>query len=452
MKRESGVLLPVFSLPGDFGCGGFSCHARDFIDRIAAAGFTLWQVLPMGFPDAFHSPYMSLSSFGGNPYFIDPEELYEQGLVTEAELDTQRIDAPWQCDYERLEKIRMPFLLAAASRLPKSEIESFFDREPLVARFCRFLEGDTLLHGGVQLFFHRQWEAIRAYAKQRGVTILGDLPFYVSADSFDVAAFPEAFQLEGGKLCRVAGVPPDYFSPEGQRWGNPLYHWENMKKDGFAYFKERLGYQLRLFDGIRIDHFRAISAYYSIPAEREDGLVGEWIDGPKMDLIDAMNEVAGDRFLLAEDLGLIDSDTRALLAEAGYPGMAVFQFGFDGNPLSPHLPHNYKENLVAYSGTHDNNTLLGWLYELDEDTRGEVMAYLGHPADGMEGALTALLASKAAKVIFPLQDLLGFGADTRTNTPGKAEGNWKVRFTAEQIASLDGALWRARNRRYARGL
>ncbi len=460
MKRESGVLLPIFSLPGPFGCGTFSRHAKDFIDRLAAGGFTLWQVLPFGICDSYHSPYMSLSSFGGNFFFIDPEILFEKGYVTKEELEAQKVDSPHACDYNALSRIRMPFLFRAAERMEKDKVNTFLANHPMFERVCRFLaeregEGEekAFLYAALQAQFHEQWDALHEYAQKRGISVIGDLPFYVSAESFDVWAHPSLFQLDKeGKPSKVAGVPPDYFSPEGQRWGNPLYDWDAMEKEDFAYFKARLSYQLSLFDGIRIDHFRAASAYFAIPAQCENGMEGEWIKGPGEKLVDAFSSVSKGKFLLAEDLGLIDSDTRDLLAYAGYPGMAVFQFGFDGNPMTPHLPHNYAENLVAYSGTHDNNTLLGFWFEAESEVRREALSYLGNPSDGVEGTIRALLRSRAGKVIFPLQDLLSFGSDTRINTPGKAEGNWQFRFTSDQIASFDAAKYAAMNRTYARGL
>ncbi|MBQ3075667.1 MAG: 4-alpha-glucanotransferase, partial [Clostridia bacterium] len=315
------------------------------------------------------------------------------------------------------------------------------------------VEKEVFAHGFIQYEFHRQWNELHQYLEGLGIEVIGDLPFYVSHDSYDVWSRPEAFWLDKDFApVKVAGVPPDYFSPLGQKWGNPLYAWDKMEEDGFSYWKTRLAYQLRLFDGVRFDHFRAASGYFTIPAEAENALEGTWLPGPGEKLIDAFEEVSKGKFLLAEDLGTIDQKTRDLLSYAGYPGMAVFQFGFDGNPLSPHLPHNYPENLVAYSGTHDNNTLLGFWFELEDEVRQNALRYLGEPGDAVEGTLRALMRSRATRVIFPLQDLLGYGADTRINTPGVAEGNWQCRFTSEQIASLKTELFAEMNRTYARSL
>ena len=472
MDRKSGVLLPIFSLPGPYGCGTFSREAKEVIDCFAACGFRLWQVLPFGVTDSYHSPYMSLSSFGGNPYFISPDTLYEKGLVTKEELLSQRVEDPYLCDYAFLEKNRLPFLKKAASRVKdRGKIDAFLAENPLVAKTCLFFalkeknggqpwtkwkdltpDEDALFAWQfIQYEFHTQWEEIHAYALEKGISMIGDLPFYVSHDSFDVWSAPEDFLLnEDFSPKKVAGVPPDYFSPDGQMWGNPLYRWDKMEKDGFSLWKERLSYQLTLFDGIRIDHFRALSAYFAIPADAESAKEGEWVEGPGKAFIDAIAPLTKEKMILAEDLGTIDRKVVDLLSYAGYPGMAVFQFGFDGDPLSPHLPHNFKENQVAYSGTHDNNTLLGFYFEESEDVRNTAKEYLGASSDLVKETLRALFRSKAGSVIFPLQDLLFYGADTRINTPGKAQGNWQCRFTKEQILSLDAKTYAGWNRMFAR--
>ena len=453
MKRQSGVLLPLFSLPGPFGCGTFGKEAYDFLDRLTEGGFSCWQVLPFGITDSHHSPYMSYSSFGGNLNFVDPQILFEKGLLTKKELDEAREDSPYLCAYESIDKKRFSLLKKASARVDDiTPILSFLEQNPLIASTCRFLalkmangnrswrewtvqtptKEDLFAWQFIQYEFHLQWQSLHSYANKKGIRIIGDLPFYVSYDSFDVWSCPSQFQLdEALNPTSVAGVPPDYFSEEGQKWGNPLYRWDQMEEDGFSWWKKRLSYMLTLFDGIRIDHFRAISEYWSVPSTEKSAKNGKWVKGPGKKLIDAFQSLANDKMILAEDLGIIDDKTRLLLSYSGYPGMAVFQFGFDGNPLSPHLPHNFKENLVAYSGTHDNNTLLGFLWELDDNTRKEVMTYLGPRCDGCEAAIRALLMSRADTVIFPIQDLLGFGADTRINTPGRAEGNWRYRITTK---------------------
>ncbi len=472
MKRNSGVLLPVFALPGKYGCGNFGISAYKWIDHLKKGGFTYWQVLPFGITDQHNSPYMSYSSFAGNPYFIDPAALLAKGLVTHEEEEDQRVADPYLCDYETLKKKRFAFLKKAAERVEnKEEIYTFLEKNPRINDTCTYLalreangnkkwtewtvnvpeHDDLFTWQFIQHEFHVEWERLHRYANMNGIKIIGDIPFYVSHDSYDVYSSPEQFMLdERNTPTHVAGVPPDYFCEDGQFWGNPIYNWDTMEKDDYLWWRERLGYMLTLFDGVRLDHFRAISAYWSIPADAKSAKEGEWVKGPGEKLIDAFAPLAKDKLILAENLGEIDADTDALLAYSGYPGMAVFQFGFDGNPLSPHLPHNYKKNLIAYTGTHDNNTLLGFLYELNEDTRQMVHDYLGYPADGFAATMRAMMMSVAGTVIFPVQDLLGYGADTRINTPGKANGNWRYRVTEEQISRIDWQKFAHLNKIYAR--
>ena len=471
MDRQSGVLLPLFSIPGQYGCGVFGKEARQWVDLLAQGGFSIWQVLPIGVADEHNSPYMSYSSFGGNPFFIDPQALFEQGLVTRAELEEQKIADPYLCHYGILREKRYPFLKKASERVrDRGAVVEFLKSNPEIAGACRFFAGlganggrlwqewdrkpeedDLFAWQFIEYEFHRQWQALHAYANEKGISILGDLPFYVSLNSFDVSSVPAQFQLgEDLKPSFIAGVPPDYFSEDGQRWGNPLYNWKEMEKDGFAYWKARLSYMLSLFDGIRIDHFRAIGNYWSIPAEAPSAKFGKWEEGPGEKLIEAFRSVSDQKMILAEDLGIIDDRTRELLKYSGYPGMAVFQFGFDGDPRSPHLPHNYRENLAAYTGTHDNNTLLGFWWELDDRTRGAALDYLGDPKDACAATIRALMMSRAQTVIFPVQDLLGYGADTRINTPGRADGNWQYRLSEDQMKSLDCGTYAHLNRIYAR--
>jgi len=471
VNRQSGVLLPVFSLPGKYGCGGFGEDAFRWLNILSESGFSCWQILPLGVADDFDSPYMPASSYGGNPFFIDPENLYRQGLVTRQELSEQTVDDHYLCHYEILKERRLPFLKKAAMRVSdRTPIEAFLSENPLIAETCRFFaikkanpgkswqnwtEGpdmeELLAWQFIQYEFHRQWGEVCSYSKKKKIKIIGDLPFYVSLNSFDVWSSPDQFLLDDSNRPEfVAGVPPDYFSTEGQKWGNPLYDWRKMEADGFSWWKARLGYMLKLYDGVRIDHFRAISSYWSVPAKAESAKWGKWCKGPGKKLIDAFNSVSKEKMILAEDLGMIDDDTRTLLAYSGYPGMAVFQFGFSGDPLSPHLPHNYRDNLVAYTGTHDNNTLLGFWWELDEKTRKKALDYLGNPSDACSASIRALMMSRAGTVIFPVQDLLGFGADTRINMPGRAMGNWRYRLTKDQMESLDCRYYANLNNIYAR--
>ena len=472
MTRRSGVLMPIFSLPGEYGCGTFGKNAYKWIDYLSKGGFSCWQVLPFGITDSHNSPYMSYSSFAGNPYFIDPYELLSEGLVTYEEEMSQRVAEVYLCRYDILKEKRYDFLKKASSRVKeRTPVLEFLDSNPRIKDTCLFLalkQANSDLHWNewtentpdpddlwawqfIQYEFHRQWKNLHEYASKKNITIIGDIPFYVSSDSYDVCSSPEQFMLDERKNpSLLAGVPPDYFCQDGQLWGNPIYNWEQMESDGYRWWKERLGYTLSLFDGVRIDHFRAISAYWSIPKGAETAKEGKWEKGPQRKLIDAFADISEDKLILAENLGVIDKETDELLAYSGYPGMAVFQFGFDGNVLSPHLPHNYSENLIAYTGTHDNNTLLGFIMELDESTRNKVLEYLGYPSDGVMATIRTLMMSAAGTVIFPVQDLMGYGADTRINTPGKAKGNWSYRVTDEQLNAIDFETYARMNRMYGR--
>ena len=476
MNRESGVLMHISSLFGNYSSGSFGEEARYFIDFLSESGFSVWQVLPFCMPDDCNSPYKSYSSFGANPYFIDLPTLYEAGLLTADELRGAMQKSPYLCEYERLSVERVALLSAAAGRIKdRSEVLAFISEHPRLGEAAEFLA----LHeenGGrpwqewtvftpsldrlfawqfIQYAFFRQWQAVREYARSKGVKIIGDLPIYVALDSADVYFHKEDFQLdERGYPLAVAGVPPDYFSEDGQLWGNPLYNWDRTEKDGFAFWRERISCSFELFDGVRIDHFRGLEAYFSIPADAESAKEGHWEIGPREKIVDAIREAAGDALIIAEDLGDITDEVRALLDYSGFPGMRVFQFAFLGDRDTPHLPHNYSTNCIAYSGTHDNNTLLGYVWEMDEAARTDVFDYCGNVSgdlsEGVALIKRTLLASVAPVVIFPIQDVFGFGADTRMNTPGRAEGNWAYRITREQLDSVDRTELLKMNRLFGR--
>ncbi|MBQ4324859.1 MAG: 4-alpha-glucanotransferase, partial [Clostridia bacterium] len=476
MKRESGVLMHVSTLWGDFGIGSFGKEARAFVDFLATAGYSWWQVLPFSMPDEYGSPYKSYSAFAGNPYFIDLPTLWREGLITDAELAHARQRCDHTSELARLREERIPLLLRAAARVKDTApILAFLEEKPEVAQLCRYMalrhaNGDTpwqewtvtepdgaLVLGWafIQYTFFRQWASVKQYAHERGVRILGDIPIYVSCDSADVWASPHLFDLNAkGYPRRVSGVPPDYFAEDGQLWGNPLYRWDVMKRDGYAWWQKRLSLMLELFDGVRIDHFRAIEHYWSVPASARTAREGKWVKGPGAPFLRAMKEVAGDKLLIAEDLGDITPAVHRLMKQAGLPGMRVFQFAFLGDPSSPHLPHNYPENCVAYTGTHDNNTLLGYIWEQDSATREKILAYCQYTGENWDGGydniIRTMLASHARLTVFPIQDLLHYGCDCRLNTPGKAEGNWTWRLTARQMQELDPHRLRRDNELYGR--
>lgn len=476
MKRGSGVLTHISSLFGDYSIGGFSEHARYFIDFLSDSGFTYWQVLPFSVTDGYNSPYKSFSAFGGNPYFVDLTSLYTQGLLTEAELSSCLQKTPYVCEFERLSKNRLAVLKKASLRVSnRAEIEQFIHNNPYLEQFCRFMalkdtnggemwvnwttesnDSETLfMWQFVQFEFFRQWQKIKDYANQKGIKIIGDVPFYVDYDSADVWSNRHQFLLNSrGYPTHVAGVPPDYFSSDGQLWGNPLYNWAEMEQDGFMWWQDRIRHMLNLFDGVRIDHFRAFSSYWMVPYGARTAKEGNWGVGPGEKLVEKMKEVQGDKLIIAEDLGEITPDVTRLVKNSGFPGMRVIQFGFLGEDDSLHMPHHYPSDCVAYTGTHDNNTLLGYVWELDEAKRRRLFDYCGYFGEdfrlGCESVIRTLMTSHAALVIFPIQDLLGYGSDTRMNVPGRAEGNWGFRLTKEQLDSIDREAYKQLNKLYMR--
>lgn len=475
MQRSSGVLMHISSLYGEYSCGSFGQEAKQFADFLAECGFKWWQVLPFCLVDDCNSPYRSYSAFGGNPYFINLDILRSKGLITQEELESQKQSTPYSCEFARLYHTRIPLLIEASKRVKgRSETENFISSHPQLDSFCRFMslksangqkpwweweteepDPDVLFAWKfMQYEFFTQWEEVKKYANSRGIKIIGDIPIYVSLDSCDVWCNRDQFMLDSNRPVCIAGCPPDYFSPDGQLWGNPLYNWEEMKNTGFSWWKDRMSHMLSMFDGVRIDHFRGIESFWSVPAGETTARNGKWVKGPGMDLINALKEVAGDKLIIAEDLGQITPDVVKLVEDSGFPGMRVFQFGFLGEYDNLHQPHNYINNCVAYSGTHDNNTLLGYLWELDENNKRDMLEYCGHdPQDWGSGCMDIIkriMSSSAGLTIFPIQDLLGYGSDTRLNIPGKADGNWQYRVTKQQLDGIDKAMYKKLNYLYRR--
>ncbi len=479
MKRGSGILMHVSSLWGDYSHGSFGQSAKEWIDFLFECGFSYWQVLPFCLPDDFHSPYRSYSAFSVNPYFIDLPTLCEDGYITKEELESAKQETPYSCEFARLDSERMALLAKAAERFCQEkknseQLDAFLQSHPQIEHFCRFMalrkaNGNTVwkeweitkpnekelrLWRFTQYIFYQQWAEIKDYANDKGISIIGDIPIYVAYDSADVWANPEVFQLdENLQPTSVAGVPPDYFCEDGQLWGNPLYDWDKMKENGYAWWCERIRAMGELFDGVRIDHFRAFSSYYSIESDAENARNGVWKKGPGMDLIGALRK-ATDRLLIAEDLGIIDDAVVQLVEESGCPGMRILQFAFLGDPHSPHLPHNYPQNCVAYTGTHDNNTLLGYVWEATPEERRQLFDYCGYESEDIHHCYDAIFrtmfASHAGLLIFPIQDLLLYGRDTRINIPGRCDGNWSYRLTRDQLSRLDCKKYLNWNRRYGR--
>ena len=357
---------------------------------------------------------------------------------------------------------------------PQDIIEKFIKKEPYLDSFCKFMaikdkndgkewiqwkseeydEDRLFMWKFIQYEFFTQWKAVKEYANGKGIKIIGDIPIYVSFDSCDVWSNKKQYLLDKkGKPSKVAGVPPDYFSEDGQLWGNPLYNWDEMEKDGYKWWCDRIRHTCRLFDGIRIDHFRGIESFWAVPAKAKTAKEGKWVKGPGMKLVEKLKKAAGKAFIIAEDLGDITPKVEALVKESGFPGMRVFQFGFLSDADSPHRPHNYPANCISYTGTHDNNTLLGYLWELDDETRRKMLEYCGHSGEwqtGCESIIRTMFASHSDTVILPIQDLLGFGSDTRLNVPGTPTGNWSYRVTEQQFNSIDNERFYKLNAMYSR--
>ena len=478
MNRASGVLMHISSLFGGYSIGSFGDEAKRFADFLNECGFTYWQVLPFCMIDESNSPYKSYSAFGGNPYFIDLPTLKRKGLLTDEELQSARQNTPYLCEYDRLASERIPLLKLACSRLDEQErerVKKFISENKSLCDASKFLalkeanagkiwhewetekcdEEELFFWEFVQYEFFSEWSEIKAYANSLGIRIIGDVPIYVSLDSADVWANREQFQLDSrGYPKKVSGVPPDYFSEDGQKWGNPLYRWREMKKDGYSWWCERISHMLKLFDGVRIDHFRGLESYWSVDADAENAKNGKWEKGPDRDFIKKIREMAGDKLRIAEDLGDITPAVEARVKYSKFPGMRVFQFGFLGDRGSTHLPHNYEKNCIAYTGTHDNNTLLGYLWEVDERTRREIIDYVNGDQSNWSASCDAIiktmLGSHADTVILPIQDVFVFGADTRMNTPGTVGNNWAYRITEEQLNAVDRGKYRYLNYLYGR--
>lgn len=496
MNRSGGVLMHISSLPGDFAIGTLGKKARKFADFLAESGFCAWQVLPCGPCDDYNSPYSGKSAFAGNIYFIDPEILCKKNLLTQSDVEECKSDNIYVTDYAFLRETREEIFRRALPRLTedmKKEVRDFCMENPWAedyALYCALkeennqlpwyeweeglklrkkaaidkakeaLSEDIFFYEFLQCEFFSQWNDMKKYANSRGVSIIGDMPIYLSHDSADVWANPHLFSLDKDMhLTRCAGVPPDYFCADGQKWGNPLYNWDNLKKENYSLWIKRLGCALGMYDAVRIDHFRAFSAYWSIPAG-EKATEGKWEKGPGIEFFNALREIYPEARIIAEDLGDIDDDVRKLVKATGFPGMGVMQFAFITDDDTPHLPHNYTRQTVGYTGTHDNNTLLGWLWESSEGSRRYAMDYCDFHGDWGQGGpysqsiralIRTLWRSGAVLTIVPIQDLCGFGADTCMNHPGVADGNWCFRITEEALATIDKDFYRGLNELYRRG-
>lgn len=440
LKRTSGILAHISSIPGDYGIGSFGKHTLKFIDFLSECGFSIWQVLPFCVTDDYNSPYKSYGSFSLNPFFIDLPKLYENGLLSKRELESAKQTKSDKCEFERLKAERLDLLHKAAKRFGK--VQSL---KPHTESFCRFMalrksnanipwrnwtnsvpdEEALTLWRFTQYMFLKQWSEIKKYANERGIKIIGDIPIYVSYDSTDVWETPQSFMLDENKKPElVAGVPPDYFCPDGQLWGNPLYDWSVMKSSNFSWWRERINFMSEIFDGIRLDHFRAFESFYAVPYGDETAKYGKWIKSVGYDFIDAIKSICNDKIMIAEDLGAITREVEKLVEYSGFYSTRVLQFASPGDDYSPHLPKNYNARCIAYTATHDNDTTRGFIEKHGLSTdRQQIMKQM--------------LESDAGVVVFPLQDILWLDSSARINTPGYPHGNWRWRAIQEMLDGTD---------------
>ncbi|MCD8050804.1 MAG: 4-alpha-glucanotransferase [Clostridiales bacterium] len=484
MNRSAGILLSVTSLPSKYGIGCFDGSAYRFVDWLAGAGQTYWQILPLApvsHGKSDNSPYQAFSAFAGNPYFISLEARVEQGVLTQGECDAADFDsADGRVDYQKLHDNRLPLLRKAYERSDISRdpayqqfvqennwwlsdyalfmaLKGFFREAPwtewpedirlhwgfAVDYYHRKLYYDVEFQKYLQFQFFRQWWALKDYANRRGIQIIGDIPIYVSPDSADVWAHPELFQLnEQNQPTAVAGCPPDAFSATGQIWGNPLYRWDYHRSTGFDWWVSRLWHSFRLYNVVRIDHFRGFDEYFSIPCDSTSALSGHWERGPGLDLFRTVEARLGWRRIIAEDLGYMTDSVRWLVRNTGFPNMKVLEFGFDPDDVgaaNDYLPHNYGENCVAYTGTHDNETLVGWYQNLSPAVGQLVRDYLCDESladERLPHALIALvLRSRANDCIIPIQDWLGCDNRCRMNVPSTVGQNWRWRLRGGELTA-----------------
>ncbi|NMA35468.1 MAG: 4-alpha-glucanotransferase [Clostridiaceae bacterium] len=477
-ERKSGVLMHVTSLPSPYGIGTMGDEALEFIDFLVLSGQSYWQILPLGATGFGDSPYQSFSSRAGNLYLIDPDELVRKGLLSEdAPKQFDFGDDPERVDYGLLWKNRRNLLCLAwetfqerssdslkqaFATFRKNESDWLQDyalfmtikatmngapwrswpdplkwRNPVaLVEFAESHRHDILFEQFIQFLFFRQWNRIREYASRMGVAIIGDLPIYVADDSVEVWQNPSLFQLDETLTpTYVAGCPPDAFSDDGQLWGNPLYDWDAHKKQGYEWWIERFRFQMRLYDIVRIDHFRGLESYWSVPYGDKTARRGQWIDGPADSLIEALDEALGSLPVIAEDLGYMTQEVYEFRERFGFSGMNVLQFAFNPDASNDHLPHNLAENTVLYTGTHDNDTIAAWLANADPRELAFAKQYLGLNAE--EGYIRGMLRGAATTVcqtvIFQMQDLLTLGDESRMNHPGQAEGNWRWRMLPDKL-------------------
>lgn len=476
-ERAAGILMPISSLPSEYGIGCFSKSAYEFVDWLKDAGQSYWQILPLGPTSYGDSPYQSFSTFAGNPYFISLDELIEEKVLTREECDKVN----WgrtknKVDYEKIYKGRYPLLRKAYERSNISEnpdyqkfvaennwwladyalfmaVKTRFDdvewtkwAEDIRLRWNNAMDYyreelyyDIEFQQYMQFKFHEQWMKLKNYANSKGIKIIGDIPIYVAMDSADAWAHPELFQLDSENVpVAVAGCPPDGFSATGQLWGNPLYRWEYHRSTGYEWWISRLRYVFNMYDVVRIDHFRGFDEYFSIPYEAENAIGGHWEKGPGIELFRKVEQALGWKPVIAEDLGYVTDSVRDMVRDSGFPGMKVLEFAFDSREPSNYLPHNYDKNCVVYTGTHDNETLAGWYRELKKEDKKFALRYMGRKKLSVNEAVWEIIrlaqSSVADTCIIPIQDYLCLGNEARINHPSTLGGNWIWRLHRDEIS------------------
>ena len=489
--RTSGVLMPISSLPSPYGIGTMGKQAKKFVDFLDKAGQKYWQILPICPTSYGDSPYQSFSSFAGNPYFIDLEYLCKDKLLTKKECGSFDWGGSEKyIDYGIMYISRYKLLKKAYARFVKNIPDDYVQfckteaewldeyalfmalkdandgvawfewdedlkkRKPEAIEAAKKEYADDIdFYKMLQYLFFKQWRQLKAYANSKNIEIIGDVPIYVAGDSADVWANPKQFYLdEDLNPIEVAGCPPDAFSADGQLWGNPLFRWDVMKKDGYTWWTKRISAMADLYDIIRIDHFRGFDSYYAIPAEDDTAKNGEWKEGPGMDLFKVLEKKLGKLPIIVEDLGFLTPSVIKLLKDSGFPGMKVVQFAFDSREDSDYLPHNYPKNCVVYTGTHDNDTVMGWMKTAPKSAVKFAKEYLNlTKEEGYNwGMMRAAWSSVADMAIVPMQDILGLGSEARINTPSTIGENWKWRATADQIDNSIAKKLRKCMKMYAR--
>ena len=474
MKRSSGILLPVSSLPSPYGIGTFGKAAYEFADFLKASGQKYWQVLPLGPTSYGDSPYQSFSTFAGNPYFIDLEELVKEGLITKKDIEKENWGTnPRYVDYGQIYISRFRVLEKAKANgfaKAKKEVAKFQEENPWVGNYALFMalkkhfgqkswqewpEEDIRMHQEaavnkykkelkedidffifIQYLFFKQWTKLRKYINDLGIEVIGDLPIYVALDSCDVWSEPEFFSLdEENYPVEVAGVPPDYFSADGQLWGNPCYNWKALKKDKYRWWIRRIEGAAKLYDVLRIDHFRGFDEYWSVPAGDKTAKNGKWKKGPGMDLVGLLNKKFKNIEFIAEDLGEPSPTVVQLLEDSGWPGMKVLEFAFDSGEANNYQPHTYNKNCICYTGTHDNATVMEWYKSAKKKDRDYAKKYLGiSRSEGFNwGMIRGGMSSVAVLFVAQMQDFLGLGKYNRINVPGTKSGNWQWRLLPDEL-------------------